>query len=238
MSTYGKQVTYELASRLAEQGIVIVSGLAYGVDAEAHRAALVAGGATIAVLPGPIDTIVPVAHRDLAQQIIARGGALLSEYASGAIPFRQNFVVRNRLVSGLSDAVLVTEAGAQSGCHHTVNFALDQGKEIMAVPADITRPHGAGSNRFLQLQHARAITSFTEVLEIMGIVPHTTPLAGVKGSTPQEQTLLDLMLDGMSDGELLLEASNLAVSQFQQTLTMLEISGKVRALGANHWTLR
>lgn len=238
MSTYGKQVTCEFASRLAEQGIVIVSGLAYGVDAEAHRAALAVGGITIAVLPSPLDNIVPVAHRRLAEQIVEQGGALVTEYRPGLPPLKQNFILRNRLMTGLSAGVLVTEAGAKSGCQHTVGYASDQGKEIMVIPADITRPSAAGSNSFLNQDRAKAVTTFREVLEIMHMVAPTTPAVAVKGSNAWEQTVLDLMLNGIADGDTLLEKSNLSVSEFHQTLTMLEISSKIRPLGANRWALR
>jgi DNA processing protein len=237
VTPYGEQVTLRLARELAEQGIVIISGLAIGVDALAHQAALEAGGLCIAVLPSPLDNVVPVTNRALAQRILDNGGCLVSEYASGAESFLKNFVVRNRIMSGLAQGVLITEAGKVSGAHHTARFGNQQGREVMAVPGSIHNSQSVGTNNLLKRGHAHAVTSYKDVLNILNLKDHQTPARQVKGRNAQEQTVLDLMLEGISEGERLLDHSGLTASQFNQTLTMLEIGGKIRPLGANHWAI-
>ncbi len=236
-SAYGKQVTTQLARELAEQGIVIISGLALGIDALAHQATLEAGGLAIAVLPGSVEKIYPATNRRLGEQILARGGALVSEYATGEISFKQNFIARNRLVAGLAQAVLITEAGKKSGSLHTARFAREQNKDVLVVPGQITSKLSVGTNNLL-LSGAAAITDHQDVLNALGLTNHQTPARQVRGSNDQEQTILDLMLTGLTEGDELLTKSQLTTSQFNQTLTMLEISGKIRPLGANQWSIR
>jgi DNA processing protein len=149
-TAYGKEVSFDLAYKLAGRGAVIVSGLAFGVDAFAHRGALGAGGMTIAVLAGGLDTIYPRAHQALAKQIVTRGGALVSEYPDGTPARKHHFLARNRLISGLSDAVIITEAAQRSGALSTVNHAIDQNKDVYAVPGPITSPLSAGPNRLIK----------------------------------------------------------------------------------------
>ncbi len=237
ITAYGQQVTSELARQLAEQGIVIISGLAYGVDAAAHRAALEAGGLAIAVLPSPLDNILPVPNRQLARQILAGGGALVSEYAPGEIPFKQNFIARNRIVSGLADAVLITEASRKSGSLHTASFAIKQNKHVLAVPGNIYHDSSIGTNNLIKTSQAGAVTAYTDVLHALNLEGHQTAARDVRGRNAHEQTVLDLLLQGITDGDQLLERSCLDVSQFSQVLTMLEISSKIRPLGANHWAI-
>ena len=239
VSTYGRQITTKLARELAEQGIVIVSGLALGVDALAHQAALDAGGLTIAVLPGPIQTIYPASHRNLAIQILQKGGALISEYAPDgqAFNFKTNFIARNRLVSGLADALLITEAAEKSGSLHTARFALEQGKDVLAVPGNITSSTSVGTNNLLPAG-ATPISSYEDVLHVLQLQQKTiVPLRVAKGANSEEQAIIDLLKAGTTDGEELQRASQLDIAQFNQTLTMLEITGKIRSLGANQWAL-
>jgi len=236
ITAYGQQVTQHFASKLAEQGIVIVSGLALGVDAVAHQAALEAGGLTIAVLPSSVEEPQPATNRQLAEKILANGGAIISEYPEGTINFKQNFVVRNRLVAGLADALLITEAAAGSGSLHTAMFARKQGKPVLAVPGNITSKVSVGTNSLLKAG-ATAVTSYKDVLKVLGLKEHRTIAAEVKGNNQHEQKILDLILAGTNDGEVLLKQSELDVSLFNQTLAMLEITGKIRALGLNQWAL-
>jgi DNA processing protein len=236
VTPYGKQVTIELAARLAEQGIVIISGLALGVDGLAHQAALEAGGLCVAVLPSPIEKIVPFTNRRLARRIIDQGGALVSEYEEGETPYKQNFIARNRIVAGLADAVLITEAAEKSGSLHTARFALEQGKDVLAVPGNITSPSSVGTNNLLK-RGATPVTSYLDVLHILNLEDHQTAAHQVRGRNIHEQTVLDLLLQGVNDGESLLEQSSLSTSQFNQVLTMLEIGGKIRPLGANQWAI-
>src|SRR5207244_4380589 len=136
-----------------------------GVDAVAHQAALDAGGLTIAVLPSPLEEIYPVSHRRLAMQILEKGGALISEFPEGTPAFRGNFIARNRLVSGLSDALLITEAAEKSGSLHTARFALEQGREVLAVPGNITSITSAGTNNLLKAG-AAPVTSYEDVMYV------------------------------------------------------------------------
>jgi DNA processing protein len=235
VTPYGKAVTAQFAGELARQGIVIVSGLAYGVDAVAHRAALEAGGLTIAVLPSPVTDIYPAVHRNLAQQIVESGGAVLSEYPEGTPAFKWNFIERNRIVSGMSNALLITEATENSGTMHTARFALEQGVEVLAVPGNITSPTSAGTNNLIKTG-ATPVTNPDDVLQVLGF-QRSIRIRQVKGSNPLEQCILDLLVDNVSDGNELMARSKLAAAEFNQALTMMEITGKVKALGANQWTI-
>lgn len=237
VSSYGRQVTAKLAHDLAEQGIVIISGLALGVDALAHAAALDAGGLTIAVLPSPVDYIYPSTNAQLADRILANGGALISEYADDTYSFKTNFVARNRLVAGLSQAVLITEAAEKSGSLHTARFALEQGKDVLAVPGNINSVGSVGTNNLIKAG-ALPITDFVDVLNAMDLKQHHTKPKDVKGRNAHEQTVIDLLIQGNNDGDELLKKSQLSTSDFNQVMTMLEIGGKIRALGANKWSLR
>jgi DNA processing protein len=236
LSVYGEQVTRRLAAELAGQGIVIIGGLALGVDGLAHRSALEAGGLAIAVLPGPLERIVPATNRRLGQALLTGGGALVSEYAAGEVPFKQNFIARNRLMSGLADAVLITEAGEKSGSLYTARFARDQNKDVLVVPGNITNIGSVGTNNLLK-SGAGPVTSYLDVLHALQLKDHRTTAHKVRGRNAHEQTVLDLLLQGVNEGEQLLRRSRLSTSQFNQVLTMLEIGGKVRPLGANQWAL-
>jgi DNA processing protein len=237
ISPYGHQVTRTLVQQLSEQGIVIVSGLALGVDAIAHKAALDSGGPTIAVLPSSLDIIVPASNAQLAAEIINNGGALFSEYASGVPALKQNYIARNRLVAGLASAVLITEAGEKSGSLHTAKFASAQGKNILVVPGPITSPNSAGTNSLIK-QGATAITGFEDVLQVLGLHARTVQQADLRGETAEQQLLIDLLQQGPNDSESLLKQSCLSVSDFNQTITALELSGKIQMLGVNSWAIR
>lgn len=233
---YGQQVTLEFSRELARTGIAIVSGLALGVDGLAHRACLEAGGRTIAVLGCGLDQIYPTTHRELAKQILSSGGSIVSEYEAGTPALPHNFIARNRLVSGLADAVLITEAAAKSGTLHTANFALEQGKTVMAVPGNITSPMSAATNQLIKTG-AAPVTSVDDVLNAMGFKFKKKNKA-VRGDNEQEQRIIDLLLGGLTDGEQLQLQSQLSATDFQQTMTLLEIKGVIQPLGANQWSLR
>jgi DNA processing protein len=234
---YGKQVTQSLVQELAAQGIVIISGLAIGVDSMAHQACLEAGGQTIAVLPAGLDTIYPAAHRQLAERILDQGGALVSEYPAGSTAYKLNFVARNRLVSGLADGVLIVEAADKSGTLHTASFALDQGKALMAVPGNITNPLSVGTNRLLQTGSA-LITCSQDVREALGLTQLSLDMSPILAANDDEASVLGLLAKGISDISQLQIQSGLLPPLFNQTLTMLEITGKIRPLGAGHYRLQ
>ncbi len=237
VSAYGKAVTLGLTGELAKAGIVIISGLALGVDSLAHKAALDAGGLTIAVLPTGVDCIYPSGHRDLAMQILQQGGALLSEYPNDTPPMRHQFIERNRIASGLGDALLITEAAEKSGTLHTANFALEQGKPVLAVPGNITSPTSAGTNNLIKTG-ATPVTSAQDVFYALGLEITPAKREAPRSSNPHEQAVLDLLFAGVSDGTDLLLQSDIEVSIFNQTLTMLEIRGHIRPLGNNRWALQ
>jgi DNA processing protein len=173
----------------------------------------------------------------LADRILAQGGTLVSEYEEDIFNFKQNFVARNRLVAGLAQAVLIPEAAEKSGSLHTARFALEQGKDVLAVPGNITSRTSVGSNNLIK-SGAMPVTSYLDVLHVLGLEDRQTPVREARGRNAHEQTVLDLLVKGVNDGEQLLKQSELSISQFNQVLTMLEIGGKIRSLGANHWTLR
>jgi DNA processing protein len=233
---YGKRVTEQIASELARYGVVIVSGLALGIDCVAHQAALNAGGHAIAVLPGPLDKIHPSTNRPLAEEIITSGGTLLSEYGTTSTIYKQNFIARNRLVAGLSQALLIPEAAEKSGSLHTARFALEQGKEVLAVPGNIDSTTSVGTNNLIK-SGATPVTSAADVLHGLGLTIVKAQKREVRGRNHHEQSLLDLMSAGIHAGEELLKQSGLNVREFNQALTMLEIGGKIRPLGANQWSL-
>lgn len=235
-TTYGQEVGYRLAYDLARQGVVIVSGLALGTDAIAHRAALDAGGITIAVLAGGLDSMHPKSNRNLAIEILQKGGALISEYAPGETPFQGNFIARNRIVTAISDGLLVIEASAKSGTMHTANFALEQGKAVMAVPGNITSPMSQGCNNLIK-SGAKLVVKDSDVLDELGLTATGAQAKLPLAANPSEHTILKLILSGVRDGDDLQTKSSLSPAEFSQTLTMLEITGKIRPLGANQWGL-
>jgi DNA processing protein len=235
-TAYGQEIAHRLSFELASAGVVVVSGLALGIDSIAHRGALEAGGKTLAIMPCGLDRIYPASHRDLAQDIIKGGGALISEYEPGSITYPINFIARNRIVSGVSDGLLVIEASAKSGTMHTASFALDQGKSVMAVPGNITSRVSEGCHNLLKAG-ARLVTGVDDVLDELGLAGSAKQARLPFASNPQEQSILELIGRGVRDGDDLQAGCGLSASVFSQTLTMLEVTGKVRALGANKWGL-
>jgi DNA processing protein len=236
-TAYGKEVTEQLANDLARRGIVIVSGMALGVDGLAHRAALNAGGLTIAVQANGLNQLYPSTHRQLGQDIIDNGGAIISEYAPGTPSYPNQFLERNRIVSGLSDAILITEAAARSGTLNTASHALEQGKEVFVVPGNITSPLSAGCNQLIR-QGAVPVTRAEDILEIIApqLLQPQSQLA--LGDNPLQTTIIQLLQSGLRDGDELQRLSAADAGQFATELTMMEINGTLRSLGGNQWTLR
>lgn len=239
-TSYGKEVTHTLAYGLAQRGVIVVSGLALGIDAIAHTAALEAGGTTIAVLGNGLPDIYPATHARLGQRIVDEGGALLSEYPPHEKARPHYFLERNRLVAGLADAVVITEAALRSGTLNTAAHALEQGKDVYAVPGNITSPLSAGCNALIR-QGAEPLTDVHDLLELL--LPSATltqesqttlPL----GRTELETALITLLAKGVRDGDELLKRTGCTATDFATTITMLELNGAIRALGANRWTLR
>lgn len=161
---YGKNVAEELAYNISKQKINIVSGLAKGIDGIAHKGAILSGGKTIAVLGNGLDTIYPKENIALAKEILKTGGAIISEYPLGEKPQKQNFPERNRIVSGISRGIIVVEATQKSGTLITVDFALEQGRDVFVVPGDINKKTSKGTNELIK-QGAKVITSYSDVIE-------------------------------------------------------------------------
>lgn len=241
-SSYGREVTERLATDLAQAGVIIISGLALGVDSIAQTAALNAGGTVIGVVTSELPDIAPRSNRGLAESIINQGGAVLSEWMRGdGMKIRKwSFLQRNRLVSGLADAIVITEAAERSGTLNTAAYALEQGRDVFVVPGNITSPLSAGCNNLL-LQGANPAFSAKDVLN--AIAPtwkstQPTQCALPIGSTPDEITIAKLIKHGVRNGDELQKQSGLSAADFATALTMLEINGVIKPLGANNWTLR
>ncbi len=238
VSTYGRSVTEQLVRGVVARGIVIVSGLALGLDAIAHQTALDAGGQTIAVLPSGLEAIYPSTHHQLARNIVAQGGALISEYPPHEkIAFKGNFIARNRIVAGLCAAILIPEAAEKSGSLHTANFALEQGKDVLAVPGPITSPLSAGCNNLIKIG-ATPVTSLDDILAVYQLPATAGETHHVQAANAAEHAILELIASGVTDIDTLQTSSGLTPLEFQQTLSMLEITGKVSAQGGGSWTLR
>lgn len=236
-TSYGKEVTHTLATDLARRGVLIISGLALGTDSIAHRACLEAGGTTLAVMANSVDQVYPRTHFELAEQIVKQGGALLSEYEPPTDLRTYQLLARNRIVSGLADAIVITEAAERSGTLSTAAHALEQGKEVFVVPGNITSPMSAGCNKLLK-QGAQVATCAEDILEV--IAPELLRAQTILplGSTPLETTILELIHSGVRDGDELQQRSGASVTDLNLSLTMLELAGSIRGLGGNQWTLR
>lgn len=232
---YGRRITAELSERLAERGAVIISGLAHGIDGIAHEGALRAGGLTIAVMAGGLEEIYPRAHDALGRRIIESGGALVGEYTSGTPPLQHRFLERNRLVSALSDILIVTEASLRSGTINTVGAALEQGKDVYVVPGPITSPMSAGCNALIA-QGATPIITIDGFLEQLFVQPSKKQIS-LLAQNEEEHLILELLASGITDGDVLQTDSHLTPSAYAQTITLLEIRGAIRSLGANRWSL-
>ena len=240
-SAYGKEVTERLATDLAKAGCVIVSGLALGVDCIAQKAAIEAGGTVVAVVPNELPDISPRTNYQLAMSIIEQDGAVVSEWMKGdnKIVNRWSFLERNRLVSGLADGIIITEAAERSGTLNTASHALNQGRDLFVVPGNITSPLSAGCNTLLK-QGAYLVTDADDVLSI--IAPEKLQKDNgqelVVSATIKEGIIIKLISEGLRDGDEIQQKSGLSASDFATALTMLEINGVIKPLGANNWTLR
>ena len=221
-SAYGRQVARSLGRDLAAAGLVVVSGLARGVDAEAHRGALEATGVTVAVLGCGIDRDYPAAHRELARQVAATG-LVVSEYAPGVEPAPWRFPARNRIVAGLCAATVVVEARERSGALITADFALEEGREVLAVPGEITSALSAGSNALLRLG-ATPLTCAQDVLESYGLVAAAAAPPDL-GETAR--AVLDRIRAGALGADELARVTGLSAGELSVVLTELELAGVV-----------
>ena len=243
MSTYGRQVTERFATELARGRMTIVSGLALGVDTVAHTAALDVGGRTIAVLASGLDTIYPPSNYNLAKRIVESGqGALLSTFPLGVRPDAGNFPARNHIISALSLGVLITEAPPTSGAIITANSALNQGREVFAVPGGIFSPASGGVNKLIQ-DGAHPVTSTRDILEQLNI--HTFPhpeetrrnMQAILPANPEEQALLKYLSLEPCHIDELTRQSALEANVVAATLVMMELKGMIKQIGNMQYVL-
>lgn len=235
VTAYGRQVTDELATYLAQNGVTIISGMARGVDAIAHQAAIRAGGRTIAVLGSGVDRIYPPEHRSLSDQIINQG-AIVSDYAPGTPPDSSNFPPRNRIISGLSMAVVVIEAAETSGALITAGFAGDQGRDVFAVPGNILAPQSKGTNRLIQ-QGAHPLLSGQDLLDTLNltrvneqrIVRHAIPVDATEAKVLNVLGREPLHVDEIRS------QTGLAIESVSAALVMMELKGMVQQVGGMNY---
>jgi DNA processing protein len=221
-SAYGRSVTRSLARDLAAAGLVVVSGMARGIDGEAHRGALDASGRTVAVLGCGIDRDYPSAHAELARRI-CESGLVMSEYEPGVEPAPWRFPARNRIIAGLCQATVVVEARERSGALITADFALEEGRDVLAVPGEITSALSAGTNALLKLG-AAPVTCAADVLELYDLAP-VAPSAPSLGAAAD--SLLARLRDSALTADELVRASGIDAGEGAAALTALELAGQV-----------
>ena len=231
ISAYGQQVARDVSIFLAGHGLTIISGLARGVDSLAHQQALQAGGRTIAVLGSGVDVIYPPEHRKLAEAII-ENGALISDYPMGTQPEGINFPPRNRIISGLSLATIVIEAGERSGALITAEFAVEQGRDVFAVPGNVLSPMSRGTNRLIQ-KGAFAMVSPQDVLDVLDldqVEEYQTARQVLPADTTEARILQVMDFDPIHVDEICIEVG-LPVEKVSAALTMMELKGIVQHVG-------
>jgi DNA processing protein len=221
-SSYGRSVARMLGRELAAAGLVVVSGMARGVDGEAHRGALEASGVTVAVLGCGVDRDYPAAHAELAKRICERG-LVVSEYEAGVEPAPWRFPARNRIIAGLCEATVVVEARERSGALISADFALEEGREVFAVPGEVTSALSAGTNALLRLG-ATPLTCAGDVLEAFGIAAAEREESALG---PTARTLLERLRDGALTGDELVRASGIDPAQASAALMELELARRV-----------
>jgi DNA processing protein len=237
VTAYGRQITEQLASFLAANGMTVISGLARGVDAIAHQAALKAGGRTIAVLGSGVDKIYPPEHRALAEQMMERG-AILSDYAPGTQPEASNFPPRNRIISGLSLAVVVVEAGETSGALITAEFAAEQGREVFAVPGSILAPQSKGTNKLIQ-NGALPLLSVNDLMQALDItrVGEQKAARKIMPADAIEAKLLTVLTNEPMHVDEIRNQSELPIEKVSAALVLMELKGMVRQVGGMNYVV-
>lgn len=238
VSTYGKEATHRLVTDLSRHNITVVSGLARGVDGLAHRAALEAGGRTLAVFACGVDVIYPSEHRRLAADI-AQNGALLSEYPPGTVPDAGNFPARNRIIAGLSLGTIVIEAGEKSGALITAQRALEQNREVFAVPGSIFARGSIGPNRLIRDSAAKLVVSADDVLEELRLqmVPQQLEMRQLLPTNETESRLMELLSQEPRHIDLLTRQSALPIAEVSSALAMMELKGLARQVGGMQYVL-
>lgn len=234
-TVYGREAARFLAGGLARNSITVVSGLARGIDGEAHRAALEAGGRTIAALGCGIDIVYPAEHRSLSHEIVEHG-ALISEYPLGTKPEGVNFPPRNRIISGLSIGVVVIQAGTRSGALITADFAAEQGRDVFAVPGSIFDRSSVGCNRLIR-EGAIPALSVEDIVEELNLtmVEQQAEVRAVVPSTSLEAQLLAQLSSEPVHVDQVCRKTDLPVAQVSSTLALMELKGMVRQVGGMNY---
>ena len=223
-SGYGRTVARSLATECAGAGALVVSGMARGIDGEAHRGALAGGGTTVAVLGCGIDRDYPAAHAELARSIVAADGLVVSEYEPGVEPAPWRFPARNRVIAGLARATVVVEARERSGALITADFALEDGREVLAVPGEITSSLSSGTNALLRLG-ATPATCAGDVLEALGI--ERRDAAPRLPTDPVAQKVLSALASGAGTADELSRSTGIGAPELATALALLELAGVV-----------
>ena len=236
ITNYGLMATQKFVKDLVKFNITIVSGLAYGVDSTAHKETLSNNGKTIAVLAGGLDNIYPPSNISLANQIVASGGLLVSEYPPNTKLETHMFPIRNRIIAGLSKGVLITEAYESSGVMHTKNYALDYGRDVFAVVGSIFSEASAGTNRLVVNNNAKAVTKIEDIVEEYNLVPYITKIEQ-KDFTLQEQVIIDFLSDGEKTFQNMADNLEFSTSTLNTLLTKLTIRGIIKKLAGNTYFL-
>lgn len=237
---YGKQVTSQIVKDLALNGITIISGLALGIDALAHQTTLAVKGRTIAVLGSGLDwqNIYPAENRYLVKNIIENKGLVISEYPIGTLPLKYHFPYRNRIISGLCLGTLVVEAPLDSGALLTAKYALEQNREVFAIPGDIYHQNSEGTNNLIKMG-AKLVSTASDILEALNLTQATDFIASkeIIPDTKEEEILLKIISYEPVHVDKLIQASKLNTSVVNSTLIMMEMKGKVKNIGGNYYVL-
>jgi len=238
LTAYGRQVTRELVRGLVRSRVTVVSGLARGIDTVAHKEALDSGGRTLAVLGCGADIVYPAENRELARRIVSGQGALVTDYPLGTQPEAKNFPARNRIISGMSLGVVVVEAGERSGALITAKFALEQDREVFAVPGNINSPASRGPNRLIQ-QGAKLVRHVDDVLEELNLtmVPEHSAMQMIMPETAEEAALLGHLSHEPVHIDDLTRLSQLSSGTVSSTLSMMELKGMVQQVGRMSFVL-
>ncbi len=234
---YGRQVTEQIAGDLARNRITIISGLAKGIDSVAHRAALEAGGRTIAVFGCGLDIVYPSDHVGLAREIMKQG-ALISEFPLGTRPKADNFPRRNRIMSGMSLGVLVVEAPEGSGALITAGFALEQNREVFAVPGSVLSPASKGTNRLIQ-EGAKLVQDYSDIIEELNLtmVAQQLEMKELIPATEMESLILRHISQEPTHIDEVCRNSGLSISIVSSTLAMMELKGMIKQVGGMNYVL-
>lgn len=236
-TNYGRDVTNMFAYQLSEAGLVTVSGLSYGIDTCAAEATLKANGKTIAVLAGGLDNIYPAQNQELSRRIVKNGGLLVSEYRPYVRPKQYTFISRNRIVSGLSDGLLVVEAGSKSGTKSTANFCIDQGRELFVIPGNIFSPQSAGTNELINEIPDCFTISVSQILDRLHVADKRKQNIEPTQLDLLENNIIKILENGDAHFDTIGEQLNISASELSSKLTMMEIMGQVHKEAGNYYSL-